>query len=122
MENKYAVGQCWSYDTRPGFESSRIVIGAIEENADVGEVICVTLIDVPLMLHKGEEAGPATIDFVPFSRQAIDSSVRSLLGNEPPSAEFAGHHENWKEETEGDDYLTIPVTVFLDILAAADSD
>jgi hypothetical protein len=121
VTNTYAVGQSWSYAAKPGFEGSRIVIGAINDNADVDQVICVTLVDVPLIHDKGQPPKPSTIDFVPFARAAIDASVVGSPSAGEVSPIFAELHEEWKEETSGDDYLTIPVTVFLDILEAAES-
>lgn len=121
MTNKYAVGQSWAYAALPGFEQSRIVIGAIVANENVGEVICVTLVDVPLIQNQGAAPEPATIDFVPFARSAIDDSVTGTPGQAAPSPIFAELHENWMEETEGDDYLTISVPIFLDILMATES-
>jgi hypothetical protein len=121
VTNNYAVGQSWAYAARPGFEQSRIVIGAIEANADVGQVICVTLLDVPLIHAKGEPPQPSTIDFVPFARSAIDESVTGAPAAGQVSPIFAELHGEWKEETEADDYLTIPVPVFLEILEAAES-
>lgn len=119
MTRNFAVGQSWRYGASFGFESSRIVIGAIVPQEDVGEVVCVMLVDVPLPPHAGGLPQPTTIDFVPFAREAIDASVTELAGDVSLPPLFAELLDSWQEETAGDDFLTISVPVFLDILAAA---
>ncbi len=118
MKKHYEVGQSWSYETTPGFESSRILIGAIEEIAEVGEVICITLTNAPMPRPDGSTPDMATIPFIPFARDAIDQSVKKLDGNDPLPENFEALHADWLKETEGDEFLPISVPVFLDMLAS----
>ena len=118
MSKNYEVGQSWSYETMPGFESSRILIGAIEEVPEVGEVICITLTNAPMPKPDGSAPDMATIPFIPFARDAIDQSVKMLDGNDPLPDHFDDLHADWMSETEGEEFLPVSVPVFLDMLAS----
>jgi hypothetical protein len=118
LDNTYAVGQCWTYNTLPGFEHSRIIIGAIDEIPDIGEIICITLTNAPLPKPDGSAPDMADIPFVPFARDAIDQSVLQQEDDAELPMEFSDLHDNWMEETEGEEFLPIPVPLFLDMLAA----
>jgi hypothetical protein len=118
VQKNYEVGQSWSYETMPGFESSRILIGAIETIPEVGDVICITLTNAPMPKPDGSAPDTATIPFIPFARDAIDQSVIKLDGDEELPEHFADLLANWMEETEGDEFLPVSVPVFLDMLAS----
>ncbi len=118
MRKNYEVGQSWSYETIPGFETSRILIGAIEEVPEVGQVICITLTNAPMPKPDGSAPDAATIPFIPFARDAIDQSVIKLDGDEKLPEHFDELRAGWMEETQGEDFLPISVPVFLDMLAS----
>ncbi len=118
MQKKFEVGQSWSYETMPGFEKSRILIGAIEDVPEVGEIICITLTNAPLPRSDSSTPDMATIPFIPFARQSIDQSVIELDGEEKLPEHFADLHAGWLAETQGEDFLPVSVPVFLDMLAS----
>jgi hypothetical protein len=102
----------------PGFESSRILIGSIEEIPEIGEVVCITLTNAPMPKPDGSAPDMATIPFIPFARESIDQSVKELNGNDPLPDNFSALHASWMEETEGEEFLPVSVPVFLDMLAS----
>ncbi len=119
MTRNYEVGQSWSYKTLPGFENSRILIGAIEkEIPEIGEVICITLTNAPLPNPGSSSPDKATIPFIPFARDAIDQSVIKLDGDEKLPDHFEDLRTDWKSETDGEDFLPVSVPVFLDMLVS----
>ena len=119
MTRKYEVGQSWSYKTLPGFESSRILIGSIEEEIpEIGEVICISLTNAPMPSTASSAPEMATIPFIPFARDAIDQSVISLDGDEKLPENFEDLRADWKSETDGEDFLPVSVPVFLDMLVS----
>lgn len=118
MAKNYEVGQSWSYETLPGFETSRILIGAIEDIPEVGEIICISLTNAPMPRPDGSAPDMATIPFIPFAREAIDQSVKKLDGDEPLPDHFDELHADWLKETKGEEFMPIPVPLFLDMLAS----
>lgn len=118
MQKNYEIGQSWSYETLPGFESSRILIGSIEDLPEVGEVICITLTNAPMPKPDGSAPDMATIPFIPFARTAIDQSVKALDGDEELPDNFDALHTSWMDETEGEEFLPVSVPMFLDMLAS----
>jgi hypothetical protein len=122
MRKHYEVGQSWSYETLPGFEDSRIVIGAIENVPEFGEIICIRLTNAPLPLPGGSAPDKADIPFIPFARDAIDQSVKKMEGMVETDPGFADLHKGWLAETQGEDFMPIPVPMFLDMLASGSRD
>ncbi len=119
MTRNYEVGQSWSYKTLPGFENSRILIGAIEEEIpEIGEVICISLTHAPMPSTASSVAEMATIPFIPFARDAIDQSVIKLDGDDTLPENFEDLRADWKSETDGEDFLPVSVPVFLDMLVS----
>jgi len=117
VTKNYEVGQSWAYETMTGFENSRILIGSIEDNPEAEEeIICITLTNAPMPRPDSSAPDMATIPFIPFSRDAIDQSVKKLDGDEKLPDHFDDLHADWMKDTEGDEFLSISVPVFLDML------
>ena len=118
LQKNYEAGQSWSYETPPGYEDSRIVIGAIEEVEGVGEIICIRLTNAPLPSPGSSGAQKGDIGFIPFTREAIDKSVKKMEGKVEVGDDFEAIKADWLADTKGEDYMPIPVPLFLDMLAA----
>ena len=69
----FAVGQCWTYRAPPGFEHSRLVIGAIVTHHASPDVVCVSVLNAP---QRQPDASIIAIT-VAFSL-AIDSTIHFL--------------------------------------------
>jgi len=123
-EKKYEVGQRWSYRAPKGYENSYFTIGAIEEVPEVGDIICVTLVGVPAPGGEGKDGATPkqTIAFVPFARDAIDSSAVMHLGEGSSPPHFKALFADWKEQTDGEDFLPIPIPMFIDMIMTSAQD
>ncbi len=117
MAMEIAPRQVWTYDAPPGYETSRIIIGTIEDVPGEGDIVCVTVTGAPLPV-RGGGLQAETLTFVPFSRAALEDTLRSQEGEADLPVDFSDLRDNWMEETGGTEYLTIPLPLFLDMLAA----
>lgn len=80
MSVEYKEGQVWKYQTRPGEEESRILILKTEyylfpERVDV---VHIAINNLKLKNAKEKSGISEEINFLPFSKRAIDKSVVEL--------------------------------------------
>ena len=107
MPESYCVGQAWTYEAPKGFESSRIVIGAILTFANHEPVICSAVTGAPMLDDQGN-VQPLTIPFLPFSKSAFDQTVVRLDGDSELPQSFDESYESWKIDQKGLGFINIP--------------
>lgn len=107
----YTVGQSWTYPVPKGFESSRIVVGAIEGDGE-RTIVCVAVTDVPVP-HPDGGIGRTTISFMPFTSQALDATVIGQKGDLAIPEGFEEAHDEWLEDPEGQRCFDVPFPVIL---------
>jgi hypothetical protein len=76
VQPQFAVGQRWRYRTRVGEDNSTLVIGLIEDRADLGRVVHITVEGLEI-----RRPGGAVVDrvgHVPISEPAVARSVLAL--------------------------------------------
>lgn len=112
MTLSYTTGQSWTWVSPEGFEQSRVVIGAIEQTAGGGEVVCVAITGLPVPAAQGE-VQLTTISFVPFTREAIDASLKENEGEQPVPDAFTPALEQWRANPEGPLAVPVPLPNFL---------
>jgi hypothetical protein len=89
---RFRVGQVWRYQTRPGEEASRAIVGRIERIAGIGTVVHVKLTGLQL---RGPQ-GVATIIFhAPVAEEQISASVTELTDERGDLQGFADGHAMW---------------------------
>ena len=79
------TGQRWIYRPPQGFETSRLVIGAVVPFKDDLNIVCCAVFDAPQ--HVGANAGEtATLPFLPMTEIAFRASVVEIdgVGDIPP--------------------------------------
>ncbi|MCP4933580.1 MAG: hypothetical protein GY927_05105 [bacterium] len=112
MEQSYVVGQAWSYNAPPGFERSRIIIGAILTFASHQPIICVAVTKAPMSDTNGD-VQPLTIPFLPFSKIAFDQTVMTIDRSAQLPENFSNHYTSWKNDLKGLGFINTP---FKDLL------
>lgn len=110
----FVAGQSWAYRAPQGFESSRIVIGAIVRFEDRESIVCVSVLDAP----RNRTAGlgdTVTIPFVPLSESAFAATVTALAADEEevPDA-FSTQLQAWSVDDRGLAVFTVPFLGFVD--------
>ena len=111
------AGQAWSYRTVPGFESSRLHIGAVLTFGDGASVVCCAVSEAPMRQADGTIAA-ATIPFLPMSRAAFEQSVVAVSGPAELPQEFRTALEAWRADPRGLTTFTVPFEGSLDRMIA----
>lgn len=113
----FSAGQRWAYRAPQGFESSRLVIGAIVAFEGAGRVICCSVTGAPAR-HSDGHTEAVTIPFLPLSEEAFAATVAAQDGLEEPPAVFAEKLNDWINDPRGLSTFTVPFDGHLDHLIA----
>lgn len=114
----FAAGQSWTYRTPKGFESSRLLIGAIASFDRHRTIICSSVVHAPRRAADGH-LEMITISFLPMSEGAFRASVVALDEAEAALPDcFAPKLEEWSRDPKGLTAFTVPFEGFLDQMIA----
>lgn len=113
----FAAGQCWRYRAPEGFETSRLIVGAVIEVESGGRLICCSVTDAPQRYPDGA-IGRVNIPFLPLTEAAFAATVTDLERVAEPLAEFAPSYAAWVGDARGLSYFTVPFEGWLDRLIA----
>jgi hypothetical protein len=114
---QFAAGQCWRFRTPPGYETARLVIGAIVRFPGADDVACVSITAAPQRRRDGT-TGPAPIVLLPMTLQALAATVTQADGTGSPVEGFAEAFERWHEDERGFGCFTVPFDGHLDLMIA----
>jgi hypothetical protein len=108
------VGQNWDYDIRDCDSTSSITICKIDKIKD-SDVIHICVHAVKLY----EDRDPMDFPHLPFSKNALEKSLRSLAKNSVDLPSYEDGYEHWREEQEKGNagWFTIPVKEVIDGIA-----
>ena len=110
----FVAGQSWAYRAPEGFQSSRIVIGAIVRFEDRESIVCISVLDAP----RTTIAAPGdviTIPFVPLSESAFAATVTALAADEEQVPEdFTNQLQAWSVDERGLAVFTVPFLGYVD--------
>jgi len=112
-----AAGQRWRYNTPPGFESSRIVVGALITFSEHEPVVCCAVEHAAQRMPTGT-LDRVTIPFLPMTQSAFLDTVTSQDGVGAVPEAFARHYASWREDLRGLSYFTVPFPGFMDKMIA----
>ncbi len=91
----FKPGQRWHYKTRPGEDSSTLIILKTGYYNHVGLVhVCVEGVDVKNPYKPGLD----TLFHMPFSKEAMQKSVTQLISENNPLPDYIEGYNNWKKE------------------------
>ena len=117
MTIEFCAGQRWTYRAPVGFQSSRLVIGAMVAFAADDSVLCCMVTNAP---RRGPDGTieRVTIAFLPMTVEALRQSVVELDGIADIDAAFVAAYEVWREDPRGLAAFSVPFEGFLDVLIA----
>lgn len=105
---QFAAGQIWRYAAPPGFETSRILIGAVATFSTDRRILCCAVTGAPERTADGQ-CHPVSIPFVPMTENALAATVTGL---DPTSAAlpdgFAAALAEWQNDPRGLTCFTVP--------------
>lgn len=115
----FKTGQCWHYRTPEGFETSRIVIGAIASFSANRRIICVSVTDAP----ERESDGTIRRVVIPFLAMSEAALAATVTDHDAPGAAqlapaFAVELETWRNDPRGLTCFTVPFEGSLNLLIA----
>ncbi len=128
-QSRFAASQVWTYRAPPGFEQSRLVIGAIADFSDAGaldavtaglgtnRIVCISVLDCPRREPDGTLVR-SNIPFLPMTEAAFAASVVAPDGVGEPLEGFAQALRVWSEDERGLSMFTVPFDGRLDLLIA----
>ena len=93
----FKAGQIWSYKTREGEESSRLIIVKVESYETEGVVIHISLNGLRLKNPLTPGQVSETVSHMPFSKIAILKSVTNPESEGNPLPEFMEGYKNWQK-------------------------
>lgn len=113
---KLAAGQSWTYRAPQGFETSRLLIGAIASFGGHRNIVLAAAIHAPRQ-HADGHLEMVTIPFLPMTEAAFRASVLALedTSAELPEA-FAEKLQEWSNDPKGLASFTVRFDGFLDHL------
>jgi hypothetical protein len=113
----FRAGQVWKYAAPHGFETSRMLIGAILSFEDGERVVCCSVEGAPQRTPDGALAR-ITIPFLPMAEDAFARSVVDLEGEAPAPSAFVEAYAEWKTDPKGFSCFSVPFEGFLDRMIA----
>ena len=111
------AGQTWTYRAPAGFEASRLLVGAVLTFPEGASIVCCAASGAPVR-HADGTVVPATIPFIPLSREAFEQSVRTAEGAAELPADFYAALEAWRADPRGLTTFTVAFEGSLDRMIA----
>lgn len=113
-----AAGQSWTYRAPQGFETSRLLIGAIASFDGEQHIVLAAAVHAP-RLHGDGHIERVTIPFLPMTEDAFRASVLTLDAvAEPLPAVFSEKLAAWQNDPKGLTTFTVPFEGYLDKMIA----
>ena len=115
------AGQVWTYRTRVGEESSRVVVGRVDRLKSGELIVHVALIGVRIVNPNTQSGVQSVLAHVPISEDAFTQSVIQLTDEEVTVEGFAAGYDAWRQafESEGGGYFTVPLQKVPNLIEAA---
>lgn len=111
------AGQRWTYRAPEGFETSRLVIGAIVHFDSGRTAVCCSVTEAPRRNPDGS-VDRVSIPFLPLTEAAFRATVTGLDGTAEPPVLFGQKLQNWQDDPRGYSTFTVPFDGHLDRLIA----
>ena len=92
----FAEGQVWSYKTRKGEESSRVLINKIESHPKLGKIFHISVSGVKVKNPRIAGGISTDLPHSPVSEETLKKSLTKLLGNSQPNPDYREGYQTWK--------------------------
>lgn len=107
MDTKYKLGQIWSYRTRPGEETSTIIIAKVERGG-VGPIYHIYVKDLKIKTPYYKNGCQEFLPHAPVSDETLDNSVTGLITTDVENIpDISEGYNQWKSDKGG--VFDIPV-------------
>lgn len=108
---EYLQGQVWSYHTRPGEESSTLLINRVEELPVHGKVFHISVRAVRVKNPHHPDGVTTELPHFPVSSATLDDSCVEVVGESEPDPGYLKGYEAWRSafDAGGAGVFSIPV-------------
>ena len=96
QDDKYVVGQIWEYQTRTGEEKSTLTIVNVERNKKNGTIINIFVSGLKVKNPNADNGFSDEIQHLPFSKEAMEESVRRLVGTTKKLPDYKEGYDEWR--------------------------
>lgn len=90
-------GECWSYSSRPGEESSFLVIRKIETLPKLGEVIHVSVFDLKIKSPSAPKGFTDQAGHLPIAGANVRASLKAKIQKKIPDVDWTEGYRMWRE-------------------------
>lgn len=111
----YAVGQSWTYRTRPGEEGSRVAIRRIDHEPEDGAVFHISILGVKLRNHRVPGGMQPAMNHAAVSRMTLDASLVAADGEADADESWRDGYAVWRQAYDNGDagIFEIPISEIL---------
>lgn len=92
----FAEGQVWSYKTRKGEESSRVLINKVETNPKLGKIFHISVSGVKVKNPRIAGGMSTDLPHFPVSEETLKKSLTQLSGKSRPNPDYHEGYQTWK--------------------------
>jgi hypothetical protein len=97
MDDQFAVGQVWQYDTREGESESVLTIVKLDQADSLGPIIHVHIQGLRIKSPTAPSGFSDVIHHMPFSKDAVVKSVTEKVGQVKELPDFMEGYHQWHE-------------------------
>jgi len=94
---KFEAGQVWNFNAPPGDDSASMTVLKVERTEKGDTIVHVRLDNIRVYNPEIKDKYTRSVTHLPFSWQAMDSSVTSLLTKQTELPEYLNGYLKWKE-------------------------
>jgi hypothetical protein len=108
---KYRTGQVWRFKTRPGEEDATLTVVRVESSEKLGVIVHVSVEGVRIESPGAPGGFSDTLQHCPFSEEAIEESVTTLVGEAETLPAFEEGYRMWREAFDAGEASIFSTTV-----------
>ena len=110
-DGKYRVGEVWNYETRPGDEGSTFTVLKVESRPGFGVIVHISVEGFRVPNPHAPNGLHERIRHMPFTEDAIDSSVTTRAAVGTPLPADIDAYANWRRYVDADGAGVFTITV-----------
>lgn len=92
----FTEGQVWSYKTRKGEETSRVMINKVESNPKLGKIFHISVSGVKVKNPRISGGISTNLSHFPVSEETLKKSLTKLNGKSQPDLDYYEGYKTWK--------------------------
>lgn len=118
MAKDFAVGQEWSYKTRPQDSGSTLIIVQIDKNKKLGNIIHISLVNVNVKNPTINGDSTKVLPHSPVSEESVRKSVIEYKGMAKTLPPYQEGYKTWKQAFDNGKagVFTIPVSEIVEVI------